>query len=187
MASTVWWITTNRLGRRWGLTNRKNDSGWNCQTRLCFNREPHKRYLRSVKERFEVFCGPIRHLDYSRISTIIPITTNCPSLKIRTWETHWKGYFWNPGFRYKNKINYFLSLSSSGLIETIRRRYLPHAYRKDITQINTEQKINIDLFRNLFVMYAGCLLVFVFTVVMECLMPIGQKFAEKYQKRSNDR
>ena len=99
----------------------------------------------------------------------------------------WKGYFWNPGFRYKNKINYFLSLSSSGLIETIRRRYFPHAYRKDFTQTNTEQKINIDLFTNLFIMYAGCLLVCVFTAVMEYLLPIGQKFAEKYQKQSNDR
>ena len=96
----------------------------------------------------------------------------------------WKGYFWNPRFRHKNKINYFLSFSG-GLIETIRRRYLPHAYRKDLTQTDTEQKISIDLFTNLFVMYAGCLLVCVFSALIECFFPIGKKFAEKYQTPKN--
>ena len=99
--------------------------------------------------------------------------------------SNWKGYFWNPRFRYKNQINYFLSLSNSGLIETIRRRYLPHTYRRDLTRTNTEQKISLDLFRNLFLMYVGCLLVCIFSALIECFLPIGQKFAENYQKRRN--
>lgn len=96
-----------------------------------------------------------------------------------------KGYFWNPNFKYKNEINYFLSLSTSGLIETIRRRYLPNANRQDLTKGDNDQKLSLNMFANLFIMYSGCLLIAILVAIIECF--VGLRATKQSQVKLHEK
>ena len=93
-----------------------------------------------------------------------------------------KGYYWTSNFSFKNEINYFLSLSSAGLVPMVRRRYLRRAVLVDLTKPDGKKPIRIDQFAELFTMYAGCLAGSIVVAIAERFYPILRNRTKKTQK-----